>query len=70
MIKKKNQIMWKCGFENWISDIKIDQNHRKFVFSMVFMDSYNVLIEIRKFDNQYMTLIIIEWAGIKMRLSL
>ena len=40
--------------------IKIDQNHIKLSFSMIYIDFYTLLIEMRKFENQYVTLIIRE----------
>ena len=43
-------------FKNCISDIKIDQNHRKLSFLLVYIDLYTVLIEMRKFENQYVIL--------------
>ena len=37
---KNDQIMWKWGFKNYISEMKIDQNHSKLSFSMVSINFY------------------------------
>ena len=42
----------------------------KLSFSMIYIDFYTLLIEMRKFENQFMILIIREWKGVDMKRSL
>ena len=65
MIKKRSKMIKlneNGDIKNWISDIKINQDHIKLSFSMicVYIDFYTLLIEMRKFENQFMILIISE----------